>query len=202
MGYIIALKKTVKAALAKRGIKDPGIELSEEFGDKLRKGLRELAASKDPVVKTLGERALAMARTQIGVKEQPPGSNSGPQVTVYQKTTGAYREPWCASFAKWSYKAVGATPAQLSRATADVTTWLAYAHVSLGVVRAGDLVIYNWDGGDVDHIGLFDHWATKGSELVACEGNTSESGSQSNGGEVMLRTRAVNLVAAFVRIPT
>ena len=50
MGAIITFKKAVKVALKARGVKDPGITLTEQWGDKLKQALRELAASKNPPV--------------------------------------------------------------------------------------------------------------------------------------------------------
>lgn len=146
-------------------------------------------------------RVLALALSQVGVKESPPNSNSGPKVHEYQSTTGAYGQAWCASFAKWLLVRCGASQAQLAHATADVTTWLAYPHMSAANVRPGDQVIYQWGGGDVDHIGTFYRWILKGHSFQAVEGNTSV-GNDSNGGEVMVRTRSVSSVAAFVRVAT
>ena len=199
MDYIITLKKAVKAALKARGVKDPGVVLNEEWGDKLKQALRELAVSKDPPVQTLGQKALHAAISQIGVKESPPNSNSGPQVTEYQKVTGAYHQPWCGSFAKWDYVRAGCASALRSHMSADVTTWLAYPHVSATDVRPGYPVIYQWDTGDVDHIGLFEKWASGHNAFYAVEGNTA-IGNDSNGGEVMRRLRKVGNVAAFVRV--
>ena len=140
------------------------------------------------------DRILKVARHEIGVKESPPNSNDGPRVRQYEATTGAYRQPWCASFAKWVFTNAGvkATP----QMTADVTTWLGFPHTKNP--QPGDAVIYQWDSGDVDHIGIFEKGLGEGA-FDAIEGNTSY-GNDSNGGEVMVRTRSVANVAAFVRV--
>jgi hypothetical protein len=177
-----------------------GVVFTEKKGDQINELLSWISAHKIQPAQTLGEKALAVARSQIGIKESPSGSNSGPQVTEYQKTTGAYRLPWCASFAKWCYIKAGCASALRSHMTADVTTWLSYLHVNATDVRPGDLVIYNWNGGDVDHIGLFEKWISGHNTFSDIEGNTSET-SQNNGGEVMRRSRSMNsTVAAFVRV--
>jgi len=142
---------------------------------------------------------IRLARIELGVKEHPANSNSGLRVKQYQSTTGAYRQPWCASFAKWVFKQAGATAHELRHATADVTTWLSYPHVRPAQVLPGDAVVYQWDSGDVDHIGIFQKWVAKPNSFDAIEGNTSPT-NQSNGGEVMRRLRTVDLVAAFVRV--
>jgi hypothetical protein len=41
--------------------------------------------------------------SQLGVTEVPLGSNRGPQVTIYQRATGAYGLAWCVSFQQWSF---------------------------------------------------------------------------------------------------
>lgn len=54
--------------------------------------------------------ALAIDRyetSQLGVSEQPPGSNDGPQVRVYQADTGAYGAAWCLSFQQHSFRVGG-----------------------------------------------------------------------------------------------
>jgi len=63
--------------------------------------------------KTLGERCLDVAMSQLGVKEQPPRSNSGPKVREYlapcvrgDKNTklGLTASNWCMAFASWCMK--------------------------------------------------------------------------------------------------
>lgn len=148
---------------------------------------------------TIGQKALHIAITQIGVKENPPGSNSGVTVREYQATTGAFNAAWCASFFKWCLVKAGISADHLGHATADVTSYLAYPHISASNVKAGDGVIYQWGGGDVDHIGRFEKWVIKGHMFYAIEGNTSTS-NDSNGGEVMRRLRSTSTVAAFIRV--
>lgn len=142
---------------------------------------------------------IRLARIELGVKEQPANSNSGPRVFQYQTATGAYKQPWCASFAKWVYKQAGATVHELRHASADVTTYLSYPHVRPAQVLPGDAVVYQWDTGDVDHIGIFEKWVAKPNSFDAIEGNTSLN-NQSNGGEVMRRLRTMDVVSAFVRV--
>ena len=39
---------------------------------------------------------------EIGVMEEPPGSNDGPRVREYLASAGIHDpEPWCASFINW-----------------------------------------------------------------------------------------------------
>jgi len=49
--------------------------------------------------------ALAMAMSQIGRREDPRGSNSGPEVDKYLASVNLLPgRPWCAAFAYWCYK--------------------------------------------------------------------------------------------------
>lgn len=143
--------------------------------------------------------ALEIAKGEVGVKESPPNSNDGPRVREYQKTTGAYRAPWCASFVHWAFEKAGfkidnALPAYVP----SVEQWLRAHNWVVSHPAPGDIVIYNWDGGPSDHMGIVSRVGEAHFEAV--EGNTSY-GSNSNGGEVMLRWRRYGDVQAFGRIP-
>lgn len=50
-------------------------------------------------------RLVAAAVHQIGFREEPKGSNRGPQVDLY---TGGRAEPWCAHFVAWLFRVLGA----------------------------------------------------------------------------------------------
>lgn len=48
-------------------------------------------------------RIRALELSQLGTTEVPLGSNRGPQVTIYQRATGAYGLAWCVSFQQWAF---------------------------------------------------------------------------------------------------
>lgn len=53
---------------------------------------------------TLTERVLAIARSQIGIAEVPPGSNRGPQIDLVLKSVGlSPGYAWCAAFIYWCF---------------------------------------------------------------------------------------------------
>lgn len=54
-----------------------------------------------------GPAALRIALGQVGIREEPPGSNRGPQVDQY---TGGRAEPWCAHFVSWCFEQAGSSP--------------------------------------------------------------------------------------------
>lgn len=71
--------------------------------------------------------------------------------------------------------------------------------VSWAEARPGDFVIFNWDGGVPDHIGMLISKYSNSARTV--EGNTSAGagGSQSNGGGCFVRDRSRHTIQAFVR---
>jgi hypothetical protein len=153
---------------------------------------------------TLRQLALANAISQLGVKESPPDSNNVEYCDWYGMVG-----PWCAMFTTWSYETSGDSPSFIRAQR------YAYVPYIVGDARAnryglkvtgdpipGDLVCYDWGwDGEFDHVGLFEAWAPgSGSTFTAIEGNTSVD-NNSNGGEVMRRTRRVpDQSTVFVRV--
>ena len=150
-----------------------------------------------------GRRALAEALRHVGVRESPPGSND----TMFGRWFGANGVPWCAIFASYCYD-VGAGVVLCRgwhgagvgpRGVAYVPTlaaWLKATHRTVEEPAPGDLVVFDWDGGLPDHVGLVVRATASGLETV--EGNTA-AGNDSDGGEVMRRTRRLDDVALFGR---
>jgi hypothetical protein len=145
-----------------------------------------------PPKQTTRERALAGAQQHIGYTEQPAGSNH----TVFGSWYGMDYQPWCAMFVTYCYEVeAGGSPTFVRGSR------FSYVPYIVGDARngrngltltddpvAGDLVCYDWEGDNTfDHIGLFEEWSG-GRTFFAVEGNTSTS-SNSNGGEVMRRSR-------------
>jgi hypothetical protein len=154
---------------------------------------------------TVRETALDLAVSELGVTEDPPGSN----VCLYSEWYGLIG-PWCAMFATWCYDGAGPSPsfepnaaryAYVPYIVADARG----ARYGLSVTSSpipGDLVCYDWQGdGEYDHVGLFEAWDDKGlGTFDAIEGNTSTS-NDSNGGEVMRRRRSTQgQSTVFVRV--
>lgn len=141
---------------------------------------------------SLRARALEVAEGQLGYAESPAGSNQNKFGDWY----GMNYQPWCAMFASWCYEVAGGSP---SFAPAVAYSYCPYivadARAGRNGLRTtddpipGDLVVYDWSADTVyDHVGLFEQWLEGTAEFSAIEGNTSTS-SNSNGGQVMRRTR-------------
>jgi len=147
--------------------------------------------------------ALEKATRELGMTESPPDSNHTPYGAWY----GVDYQPWCAIFVTWAFEMVGDSPSfQRGSRYAYVPYVVADARAGKCGLQTtddpipGDLVCYDWNwNGEYDHIGIYEENLGGGS-FNAIEGNTSYS-SNSNGGEVMRRTRAkASQGTVFVRV--
>ncbi len=141
------------------------------------------------------EKVLDIARRELGVKESPAGSNR----TKYGKWYGFDGQPWCMMFVQWVFANAGVS---LPMRTASCGLLMEAAKKSGQWVtkdyRPGDVVIYDFPGGAAtDHTGIIEKVTLTG--VVAIEGNTSEAGSQSNGGMVCRKTRPYSQIVGVVR---
>ena len=162
-----------------------------------RRRERKKAAAATPI----GVKALNRAKTKIGVRESPAGTNRC-EFSVWYGVIG----PWCAMFATWCFDGVGSQVFARGRRFSYVPNIIAAARAGgqgLYVTNApkpGDLVCYDWDrNGLYDHVGIFEKWVGGGS-WSAIEGNTGQS-SYSNGGQVMRATRNRGMAnVVFIRV--
>lgn len=147
-------------------------------------------AEAHPPAVPLREAALSTAITQIGIKENPFGSNQ----VKYSDWYGMIG-PWCAMFTTWCYETSGGSESFAKGQRYSYVPYLVsdaqngrYGLTRVSTPLAGDLVCYDWESnGEFDHVGLFERWNGP-TTFTAIEGNTSTS-NNSNGGEVMRRSR-------------
>jgi len=156
-------------------------------------------------------RALTFAKGELGKVERPAGSNK----TKYGEWYGVNGVAWCAIFVSWCFEQVDLfdgvfRPGSRWAFCPFVVNAAVAGEHGLDQVREpepGDLVLYQFDSdANADHIGIFEAWQTPGSTFTAIEGNTAV-GNDSNGGEVMRRSRTLRQVyrpstggLAFVRV--
>ena len=144
---------------------------------------------------------LTIARKQLGICENPPGSNNVRYNTWYygrEVMGSAY--PWCMVFVQWVFAQAGvklpvrtASCGALMNAAKAAGCW-----VTAGF-KPGDVVIYNFPGGAAtDHCGIVET-ELPDYGVQAVEGNTSQSGSQSNGGMVCRKNRPGKYIVGAVR---
>jgi surface antigen len=119
-----------------------------------------------------GLQTLQVAETQVGVTEQPPGSNDGHQIAEYRTATqGAYAgAPWCAYFVSWAAAQAG-TPlgdqGQGLGSVAEITDWARSTGRLTSTPAPGELILFG-----TAHVGIVKSVNADGS-LTTVEGNAS-----------------------------
>ena len=108
---------------------------------------------------------VAIALSQVGVRESPKGSNRGPDVDKY---TGCRAEPWCAHFVAWCFREASAElPGDVMPSPKRARAYASVSH-TLRVFQehgwfynepqVGDIVFYSKrgksDAGSGKHIGI------------------------------------------------
>jgi hypothetical protein len=122
---------------------------------------------------------VAAAERELGTREIPWGSNSGPRVQLYQASTHLRGTgwPWCAAWVEYVWERAG-----LTDHPADPSTWIMYqrakARGELGAPRPGGAIL--WPG---THTGLVVAVDLARAVVHTIEGNTSD--------QVARRVRAV-----------
>ena len=122
-----------------------------------------------------GARALAAAQAEVGVAEQPPGSNDSPRIAEYRTATaGSGVGPWCAYFVSWAAAQAGAPVGEQGQgmgATIAIEEWGKRTGRSLpagSTPQPGDLIV--WGN---RHIGIVESVGADGS-INTIEGNSSD----------------------------
>ncbi|MGD1055906.1 MAG: CHAP domain-containing protein, partial [Solirubrobacteraceae bacterium] len=122
-----------------------------------------------------GARIVAIAESQLGQTEEPPGSNESPAIAEYRTATaGAIPgAPWCAYFASWVARQAGepiGEAGQGAGAVSEVWSWAQSTGRAIpngpGVVpQPGDLIVF----GD-EHVGIVRDVLPNG-QIQTIEGN-------------------------------
>jgi NAD(P)H-hydrate repair Nnr-like enzyme with NAD(P)H-hydrate epimerase domain len=145
------------------------------------------------------QNVLATAAAENGITENPPYSSK----TKYGAWYGLDGVRWCAIFVSWVFDKAGLPLGKIDSAKGYHYCPSAYNYWRrnnqlTNAPQPGDIVLFDWDGdGWSDHTGIFNQWIKQGETFTAWEGNTSPT-NNSNGGQVLLRTRSVGVVKAFV----
>lgn len=150
-------------------------------------------------------KVLELARAELGTTEDPPGSN----LTKYGFWYGVDGVPWCVIFLCWLFNQAGERMAFFSGGkTASCSMLLRwYREQGLTVpvedVQKGDIALLNFHGGkDPEHCGLVVDVGKRWDGFpyyTTIEGNTSDGGSQSNGGMVCEKTRYPSQIVGVCR---
>ena len=129
-----------------------------------------------------GSRVVAIAESQIGQAEQPPGSNESPAIAEYRGATAgaAPGEPWCAYFASWAARQAGVPLGPNGEGLGSVSQIWSWAQSSGRAIpngpgvtpQPGDLIVF---GGE--HVGIVRDVLPDG-RIETIEGNYSDKVSQ------------------------
>ena len=168
----------------------------------------ESVPATDTAPSPLLAKAITIAKSQIGVMEQPPGSNRGPEVDEYVRRVGlspAGKFAWCAAFLYFCFdeasRAQGRTNPVVKtagvldhwntagrRGVPRVTK--ARAVQDPGLVQPGHIFIIDTGApGGGGHTGLVVE--VVGGKLVTIEGNTNDAGSAEGVGVFMRQSRKI-----------
>src|SRR6185312_457110 len=134
-------------------------------------------------------RIVNIAKQELGIKENPAGSN----LTKFGEWYGQNGVSWCAIFVSWVYFFAGYPLGFIDTPKGYASCQDGYNHFKASGElttdpQPGDIVLYDWNiDGHADHTGIFERWENDTKQhFFAIEGNTS-LGNNSDGGEVMER---------------
>ena len=124
-----------------------------------------------------GQAIVNLVSKEVGVKEQPAGSNDSPRIAQFrQATAGSGVGPWCAYFTSWAAREAGVPLGDSGQGFGrvdDVYAWAQKAGKAIPNTGAdvkpqpGDLIV--WD----EHIGVVESVGADGT-INTIEGNSSD----------------------------
>jgi hypothetical protein len=188
MSYDVALARIAQlqslfvtpAAAAPPAATTPSTAASTSFSTALQNaGTATLTptTATQPAASTAGQAIVNLASQEVGVAEQPPGSNDSPRIAQFrQATAGSGVGPWCAYFTSWAAREAGVPLGDSGQGFGrvdDVYAWAQKAGKAIpntgGDVKPqpGDLIV--WD----EHIGVVESVGTDGT-INTIEGNSSD----------------------------
>lgn len=159
-------------------------------------------------------KVLEVARGELTVAEDPPGSNRVKYNTAYYGREVSGKDfPWCVTLQWWIFQESGERMAFFGGGkTASCRTLLRWYReqgltADKQAIQVGDILIQNFSGKkvsgelDTEHCGLVVEKGPLVGTWYCVEGNTSpgEEGSQDNGGCVALKLRSVKNVIGVCR---
>ena len=130
---------------------------------------------------SVGQAIVNAALPEVGVSEQPPGSNDSPRIAQFrQATAGSGVGPWCAYFASWAARQAGVPLGDHGQGFGSVSSVYSWAQQSGKAIpngpdvrpQPGDLIV--WGG---EHIGIVQSVDPNGT-IHTIEGNSSDKVSQ------------------------
>jgi hypothetical protein len=153
-----------------------------------------LAAQPAAAGGTAGARLLQAAQTQVGQREEPPGSNDGAAIAAYRSAVAGSvpGAPWCAYFVSWAARQAGTPLGDAGEgfgAVSQIHDWAERTGRLLppGAQPApGDIILFG-----SRHVGIVERVNPDGS-LQTVEGNSSSA--------VSRVSRSAGEATGFVRL--
>ena len=153
---------------------------------------------------------LKIASSEIGVMEEPPGSNRGPKVDTYLRSVGINPAsgsfPWCAAFVYWCFQQASQkleVPNPAIRSAGVLESWnragssgvprisSIEAQKEPGLVKPGMVFVLSAGSGN-GHTGLVEQ--VDGVVLTTIEGNTNTGGSREGVGVFRRTGRRIAII--------
>lgn len=140
-----------------------------------------------------------LAESQIGYKAKPDNTNKY-NLEYYGRESS---QLWCVVFIWWLFKHTDLASLFFGgNKTASCSTLYDYYKkngqaVPVNDLQKGDLIFFEFNGVAHCHVGICESFDK--SFVVTIDGNTSQSSSQSNGGEVLRRKRGRSLIWGVAR---
>jgi hypothetical protein len=154
----------------------PAVPATTSFSTALQSATAAATLTSPGPPSSAGQAVLNAVRGEVGVAEQPPGSNDAPRIAQYrQATAGSGVGPWCAYFTSWAAREAGVPLGESGQGFGrvdDVYAWAQRAGKAVpnapGVQpQPGDLIV--WD----EHIGVVESVGADGT-ITTIEGNSSD----------------------------
>jgi len=146
---------------------------------------------------------LELARQELGVTEQPAGSNRVKYNTdYYGRQVSGDSYAWCCVFLWWLFRQAGAPELFYGgQKTAYCPALLSHYRLEgqtvAGPYEPGDILFFNFSGGTgASHVGILER--DHGQTVTTIDGNTG-TGDEANGGAVMRRTRSKKYIVGAAR---
>lgn len=135
---------------------------------------------------------MTIAKDDLGLREVPPGSNTGPRIREMQRNTwlAGTNWPWCSAAVVTWYKEAGHPLPDPSAGAWDLTERMKRRgwQIPLAQAKPGDIVSFNVGSG---HVALF--VSVKLGQVRTLDGNSLDM--------VRYATRPAGLVRDVIRVP-
>lgn len=149
----------------------------------------------------LNDKALAIAKSQVGQTEKPLGSNWGEPVKTYLHSVGIdFPASWCAAFIYWCFNSAAKelkVVNQLIKTGGVLRHWneADKKYRVVGNPNAGDIFIMDFGKG-LGHTGIVEK--VDETFIYTIEGNSNNDGSR-NGVEVINHKRPKTKIKGYLR---